>query len=139
MGAFVRGSYLDIYEHTYSEDGGGAAVNLRYHSRENVSARAAVGVSVDQHLEVGTMLLTLGARGQYAREFDTSVTQVTTQFAAAGDLFTLTGAKPASNIYNAGASAALSFQADIISLDYDMQRAGSYRGHNVALTYRHRF
>ncbi len=139
VGAFVRGSYLDVYEHTYAEDKGGEGINLRYHSRENVSARAAVGASVDQYFEIGSWLLQVGARGQYAHEFDTSATTVTAQFAAAGSLFTLTGAKPATSIYNAGIGAALMLRNDIISLDYDMQRQGSYRGNNVSLTYRHRF
>jgi uncharacterized protein with beta-barrel porin domain len=137
---YVRGSYFDVYEHTHAETGGGNAVNLRYRSRSNTSVRAAAGAMAEHGIELGTFaVLKLAARGEYGREFDNSPTRVTAQFAAGGDLFTLTGATPSRTIVNAGGSTTLQLRNHAVSLDYGLERQGSYTGHNIALTYRLRF
>jgi uncharacterized protein with beta-barrel porin domain len=137
---YVRGSYFDVYEHTYAETGGGEAVNLRYKSRSNTSARAAIGATVDHGFELGTFTtLKVGVNGEFARELDNSATIVTARFTAAGNLFTMTGIAPSASIVHAGATTALQFRNSAVTLDYGLEKAGTYTGHSVALSFRMKF
>ncbi len=73
---YGRASYFDVYEHAYTETGG-SGINLRYYSRDNTSVRAAVGGIAEAGFDIGSFAeLKFAARGEFAREFDTSATQV---------------------------------------------------------------
>ncbi len=137
---FFRGAYQNIYRHAYEESGGGPAVDLRYDSRSYTSIRAGAGGSVEHRIQLGTATnLAINVHGEYAHEFNQTPTRVNARFVASTVPFEIEGMTPAKNILNGGAGIAWERRMSSLSLDYDAQKAGSYLGHTLALTYRQRF
>lgn len=137
---FFRGAYQNIYRHAFEESGGGPAVDLRYDSRSYTSVRAGAGGSVEHRISMGTSTnLAINVHGEYAHEFNHTPTRVRARFAASDVPFEIEGMTPAKNILNGGAGIAWERRMSTLSLDYDAQKAGSYLGHTLALTYRQRF
>jgi len=137
---YLRGAYNNIYRHAYSEDGGGPAVDLRYDSRSYTSIRAGGGVAATHRISFSASnALALTARADYAHEFNKTATSVEAQFIASGTKFTLMGLTPARNIIGGGVGAAWERRLSTVSLDYDADKAGSFLGHSLSLTYRQRF
>jgi len=144
--AYLRGAYHNIFRHSYEENGGGPAVDLRYDSRSFTSIRGGAGATAEHRVQFNTAnTLALVARVDYAHEFDRDPTTVRARFVA-GDIlsgngtpFTLQGATPASNIMSGGVGATWERRLSTLSLDYDAEKAGGYLGHTISLTYRQRF
>ncbi len=144
--AYLRGAYHNIFRHSYEENGGGPAVDLRYDSRSFTSIRAGAGATAEHRVQFNTAnTLALQARVDYAHEFDRDPTTVRARFVA-GDIlsgngtpFALQGATPASNIMSGGVGASWERRLSTLSLDYDAEKAGGYLGHTISLTYRQRF
>ncbi|MGE3477199.1 MAG: autotransporter domain-containing protein [Rhodospirillaceae bacterium] len=144
--AYLRGAYHNIFRHSYEENGGGPAVDLRYDSRTFTSIRGGVGATAEHRIQFSTAnTLALQARADYAHEFDRDPTTVRARFVA-GDIlsgngtpFVLQGTTPASNIMSGGVGATWERRLSTFSLDYDAEKAGGYLGHTISLTYRQRF
>jgi uncharacterized protein with beta-barrel porin domain len=144
--AYLRGAYHNIFRHSYEESGGGPAVDLRYDSRKFTSIRGGGGATAEHRVQFNTAnTLALVARVDYAHEFDNDPTTLRARFVA-GDIlsgngapFVLQGATPAANIISGGVGAVWERRLSTLSLDYDVEKAGGYLGHTIALTYRQRF
>ncbi|MGE3333026.1 MAG: autotransporter domain-containing protein [Rhodospirillaceae bacterium] len=144
--AYLRGAYHNIFRHSYEENGGGPAIDLRYDSRTFTSIRGGAGASAEHRVQFNTAnTLALVARVDYAHEFNRDPTTVRALFVAGNILsgtgvpFVLQGATPAANIMSGGVGAAWERRLSMLSLDYDAEKAGGYLGHTISLTYRQRF
>lgn len=139
--AFLRASYANIYRHAFEEENGGPAVDLRYDSRSHTSIRTGGGAIAEHRLQLGpASSLALNAHVDYAHEFNRTPTDLTARFVYGdGTAFTLGGLKPAAHIFRGGVGGAWERRLSALSVDYDAEKAGSYLGHSLTVTYRQRF
>ena len=137
---YLRGSYTRSYQHGFHESGGGNAVDLAYHSTDNISERAGGGFVLDY---LGSTRdyngLDLSLRADYAHEFDNKATLTRAEFVSAGPVFTVQGLAPGASVLTGGIGAALTTRQHSMSLDYDAQYSGGYLAHKLTFTYRQRF
>jgi uncharacterized protein with beta-barrel porin domain len=143
--AFVRGAYLQIREEDYVETGAGSGINLAFEPRDTRSIRAGGGVSLEQLFSLSDeATISLEARGDYAREFETNPANIRVRFASSVDdetvsAFIVKGVAASPNVFTGGAGMTFRQRGSAFSLDYDMERSDGFVAHTLSATYRLRF
>ena len=140
LAPYVRASYVNIHEDSYTETLGGDGVNLVVDEKNTDSLRGSIGFSLDRDFPIYfDSYAELEFRANYTRDIINSPVSLTADFVAGDTPFTLQGNKRTPNRINMGIGLAHKDSYSSVSVDYDTEIANGYMSHTAALTARFRF
>lgn len=140
LAPYVRGTYVNIHEDSYTETLGGDGVNLIVGDKNTDSVRGSVGFTFDRDFPIFyDSYVETEFRANYTRDIINDPVKLTADFVAGDTPFAVTGNKRNPNRINMGFGVAHKDSYSSVSIDYDTEIASGYMSHTAALTARFRF
>jgi uncharacterized protein with beta-barrel porin domain len=136
---YVQAQYLKLYQNGYSEQDGGAGVDLTVgsHSVSTLNGTGGVDVSRDFSLYYDSFLQT-DLRASYTHQMMTQDALFGANFTASGTAFDQMMILHGPNYYSGGFSIGHKDSFSSITLDYDADIGNHYLGHVAAVSLRFR-